>query len=163
MIRWLSSKTASGPVLFTSDVKRLKSAVPGIEKALLPTSLRPTRKQRVKSGKPSKPARVKPRSRPELLLAAALRDARVPEWTEEHRFHDTRRWKFDFAWRAQKLAVEVEGGVWIGGRHTRGSGYAADCEKYTEAALCGWRVLRFVPRTGWVENAVAQILRGLAQ
>ncbi|AUL97471.1 hypothetical protein FORC54_3326 [Vibrio vulnificus] len=37
----------------------------------------------------------------------------------------------------------MEGGTWANGRHTRGKGYAADCEKYNVAALEGWRVLRF--------------------
>lgn len=41
------------------------------------------------------------------------------------------------------LAVELEGGTWANGRHTRGSGYAEDCDKYNQAALLGWRVLRF--------------------
>ena len=54
-----------------------------------------------------------------------------------------RRWRFDFCWRQQKLAVEVEGGTWSRGRHTRGSGFEKDCEKYNTAALLGWIVLRF--------------------
>jgi hypothetical protein len=43
------------------------------------------------------------------------------------------------------LAVEVEGGTWIAGRHTSGSGFAADCEKYNEAIIAGWRILRVTP------------------
>ena len=40
------------------------------------------------------------------------------------------------------IAVEIEGGVWIGGRHTRGKGFLRDIEKYNEAAAMGWRVFR---------------------
>tara|TARA_A100000172_G_scaffold80071_2_gene68622 strand:+ start:2222 stop:2539 length:318 start_codon:yes stop_codon:yes gene_type:complete len=42
------------------------------------------------------------------------------------------------------IAVEVEGGIWTNGRHTRGGHwFAKDCEKYTEAAICCWSVLRY--------------------
>jgi len=61
----------------------------------------------------------------------------------EHRFHPTRRWRFDFAWPAIKVAVEIEGGTWAAGRHTRPAGYAGDCCKYNAAVLLGWRVLRY--------------------
>ncbi len=60
----------------------------------------------------------------------------------EYKFHPDRRWRFDFAWPSVLVAVEVEGGVWSGGRHGRGSGFIGDCEKYGEAAVLGWRVLR---------------------
>lgn len=60
----------------------------------------------------------------------------------EYQFVSNRRWRFDFAWPQQRVAVEVEGGVWTGGRHTRGSGFEKDCEKYGEATLLGWRVFR---------------------
>lgn len=67
----------------------------------------------------------------------------VPE--REYRFHPARRWKFDFAWPDLRVALEVEGGVWVGGRHTSGSGFMKDMEKYNAAALLGWRVLRCTP------------------
>ena len=63
----------------------------------------------------------------------------------EHKFHATRRWRFDYAWPEKYLAVEIEGGTWVGGRHTRGVGYEKDCEKYNTAVSLGWRVLRFTP------------------
>ena len=52
-------------------------------------------------------------------------------------------WRFDFSWPEYKLAVEIEGGVFVRGRHSRGAGFTKDCVKYNSAALKGWRVLRF--------------------
>jgi len=62
---------------------------------------------------------------------------------EEYRFNPHRRWRFDFADPKNRIAVEIEGGVWSLGRHVRGVGYIADCEKYNAAVLDGWRVLRY--------------------
>lgn len=61
----------------------------------------------------------------------------------EVRFDASRRWRFDRAWEGCKLAVEIEGGTWVKGRHSRGSGMRKDAEKYNAATLAGWRVLRF--------------------
>lgn len=65
------------------------------------------------------------------------------EWV----FHGRRRWRFDLAWPHPNdlLAVEVEGGGFIAGRHSRGLGIERDCEKYAEALMLGWRVLRVTP------------------
>ena len=84
-------------------------------------------------------------SKAEESLALQIRAVRLPEPVREHRFHTTRKWRFDFAYPAQKLAIEVEGGVWSGGRHTRGSGFTKDCEKYNAALMNGWRVYRCTP------------------
>lgn len=67
---------------------------------------------------------------------------KLPAPVLEYRFHPKRQWRFDFAWPDQRVALESEGGAWSGGRHTRGAGFAADCEKYSEAAILGWCVLR---------------------
>ena len=67
-------------------------------------------------------------------------DAPLP--ASEHRFHPVRRWRFDFAFPDSCVAVECEGGTWVHGRHTRGAGFRADCEKYNNAAALGWRVFR---------------------
>lgn len=58
-----------------------------------------------------------------------------------------RKWRFDFAWPKHKLALEVEGGVFTGGRHTRGKGFLGDMAKYNAAVSLGWRVARCVPST----------------
>jgi very-short-patch-repair endonuclease len=83
---------------------------------------------------------------PQIFLAL-LRSAGIPPPVTEHRFHPVRLWRMDYAWPARKVALEVEGGVWSGGRHTRGAGFLKDCEKYNAAALAGWLVLRVTPST----------------
>jgi very-short-patch-repair endonuclease len=63
----------------------------------------------------------------------------------EYKFCPTRRWRFDFAIPSVKLAIEIEGGTWIYGRHNRASSIHLDFEKYNNAARLGWRLLRFIP------------------
>jgi very-short-patch-repair endonuclease len=69
----------------------------------------------------------------------------VPPATAEFRFHPKRKWRFDYAWPEHKIALEIDGGVWIRGRHNRAPGFLRDMEKMNEAALLGWRVLRCTP------------------
>ena len=64
----------------------------------------------------------------------------------EHKFHDTRKWRIDFAIIDLKIGIEIEGGVWSGGRHTRGNGFIEDMEKYNAAVTIGWVILRFTPQ-----------------
>lgn len=82
---------------------------------------------------------------------ASVWDARffsgIPAPVAEYRFHKTRKWRFDYAWPDIKVALEIEGGVWTGGRHTRGAGFLRDIEKYNAAAVAGWTVLRCTPDT----------------
>ena len=66
----------------------------------------------------------------------------LPEPVLEHRFHEERQWRFDYAWPEARVAFEREGGTWGSSRHTSGEGYRNDCEKYSEAALAGWVVIR---------------------
>lgn len=64
---------------------------------------------------------------------------------KEYRFHPVRKWRFDYAIIEHKIALEVEGGVWTGGRHTSPQGFLGDIEKYNTATLMGWRVFRVTP------------------
>lgn len=57
-------------------------------------------------------------------------------------FAPPRKWRFDWAWPERMIALEIEGGIWIKGRHTRPSGFIKDMEKYNEAAIRGWRIIR---------------------
>jgi very-short-patch-repair endonuclease len=70
----------------------------------------------------------------------------LPVPQREYRFDAVRRWRFDFAFPEIKLAVEIDGGVWTRGRHTRGAGYGGDMEKFNAATLAGWRVLHYTPQ-----------------
>ena len=78
----------------------------------------------------------------ELKLDFMLGVYGIPPMEKEHRFHTTRRWRFDRAYVEQKIAVEVEGGIWSKGRHSRGKGFSEDCTKYNNAAALGWTVFR---------------------
>ena len=68
----------------------------------------------------------------------------LPQPVREYRFHPTRRWRFDFAWPPQKVALEVSGGryAFAGGRHASDD----DHGKLNAAAAMGWRVLHVSPQ-----------------
>lgn len=78
------------------------------------------------------------------ILIHVIRDEFDLEAVAEHRFHPSRKWRFDLAIPEMKIAIELEGGVFTNGRHTRGQGYVNDCEKYNAANVLGWNVLRYV-------------------
>jgi hypothetical protein len=90
-----------------------------------------------------------------LLTAAGL-----PVPTPEYRFAADRKWRMDYGWPAHKVALEVEGGIWIQGRHSRGSGMSADFVKYNRAAILGWRVVKCVP-SDLMKPATVEMLRGM--
>ena len=88
------------------------------------------------------------------IIRVATQDrSDTPDPEREHRFAPPRKWRFDFAWPSLMLAIEVEGGTWVSGRHNRGRGFEQDCEKYNAAVIRGWRVLRFT--RGMIDNGDA--------
>lgn len=86
-----------------------------------------------------------------------FKDCGLPEPMLEYKFHPSRRWRFDFAWPEYKIALEVEGGIFVYGRHTRGSGFLKDMEKYNAAAMMGWRILRVQPKDLCLQTTVDMI------
>jgi very-short-patch-repair endonuclease len=78
----------------------------------------------------------------------------------EFKFHDKRKWRLDYVigcsprYYAASLAVEIEGGLWTHGRHTRAKGYENDLRKYNAATAMGYRIFRF---------STNQVLRGEAR
>lgn len=96
-----------------------------------------------------------PESAESQVMEALCRCSAGAQVQREWAFHPDRKWRFDFAWAAVKLALEIEGR----GRHQTVIGVLNDCEKYNRALVMGWRVLRF-PATH-VGNPV--YLQGLIQ
>ena len=99
----------------------------------------------------------------ETLLDIQIDDDGLPVPAIEHRFHPTRRWRFDRAWVPYKVACEVEGGIWSRGRHVRGQGFQKDCSKYNEAALLGWLVIRVTAHHIETGKALVWIRRALTE
>lgn len=91
------------------------------------------------------------------IYAALLRQETGGEWVAEHRFHPVRRWRFDFACPALRVAVEIDGGVWTMGRHNRPSGYVRDMDKFNAAARMGWVVLKFTPQQQWTAGTIDMV------
>lgn len=68
-----------------------------------------------------------------------------PELEKEFQFCSDRQWRADYAIESAtgKWLIELDGGVWTGGRHSRGGkGYIEDCMKLNNAALLGYRIIR---------------------
>ena len=98
---------------------------------------------------PKKTQKIAPKTSPYTVAMSKIVGAEV---VAEHRFHETRKWRFDYAIPDMRIALEVEGGVWTGGRHTSSAGFIKDMEKYNRAALLGWLVLRCTPKTLWSDG-----------
>ena len=77
----------------------------------------------------------------------------------EYKFADGRRFRFDY-YHLTGVAIELEGGVWTRGRHTRPSGFLNDMEKYNLAASMGILVFRIPSHdisTKWLYQIIETI------
>jgi very-short-patch-repair endonuclease len=75
-------------------------------------------------------------------------------WNPEYKFSKTRDWRADYAIVGTWVLLEIEGGIFSNGRHTRGSGYERDLEKYNTVSALGYKLFRF---------STAQVLTGKAK
>lgn len=95
---------------------------------------------RVNCDNPPKPSVV------ELLVWQIQHVCNLPAPIREHRFHPTRKWRFDLAWPDRRLAIEIDGVTYEGGRHQRIEGFTKDLHKHNAATLLNWRVLYMTPK-----------------
>jgi very-short-patch-repair endonuclease len=84
-------------------------------------------------------------SQHEERLALHIRAQRLPAPVREFLPIEGRRFRIDFAWPDRRIALEVQGGNWSGGRHTRAGALNAEYEKVNLLVLAGWRVLLVSP------------------
>lgn len=94
-------------------------------------------------------------------IEALCRADKLPLPVFELRFAPPRRWRLDVAWEAEKVALDIQGGIYVAGRHTRGAALEKEHEKLNRAAALGWRVLFTAPRKlseHW--PSVVQAIRG---
>lgn len=91
---------------------------------------------------------------PYKVFELALIKIGLPEFKREYKFHPDRKWRIDFCWPKEKLAVEIEGGTWTShSRHTKGKGFLGDLEKYNSLVMYGYALLRFTPEQ--CQNGIA--------
>ena len=111
-------------------------------------------------GMPHKPrtaVRTTSASFPSLCRAVG-----VPVPVPEFKFHPTRKWRIDWCWPEHRIGLEVDGGIWRNGRHTRGAGWLKDTEKLNAAAVLGFRMLRATPQqmaTGEILTTLQEVFR----
>lgn len=76
-----------------------------------------------------------------VTLDAFLQLVQCQAYEREVRLVPHRRWRADVGWPAHHVALELQGGLYVGGHHVQGKGYEEDCEKILVATEAGWRVL----------------------
>lgn len=122
----------------------------------------------------STPKKKSGKSELEKMFDLKLRQYRVPHYERELRFAQPRMFRFDFAWEASMIAVEIEGFVilpaQVAGRrmmiamggHASPDGLKRDIEKHNIATFLGWRVLRFHSHQVKSGEAISTLLRMFA-
>lgn len=100
-----------------------------------------------------------------MKLANALLEIHLRElglsFVREYKFHPERKWRFDYVLSPKGkqtglnvCAVEIEGGLYVNGGHSRGKAYELNLEKYNAAVAMNWTLFRF---------STGQVLRGEAK
>lgn len=89
----------------------------------------------------------------------------LPPPEPEFEFCPGRKWRFDWLFRKgrRKVALEVQGGLFIRGRHTQGAALLKEYEKLSEAAILGYRVVFCTPKDIESGAAFALVKRALEE
>lgn len=115
------------------------------------------------------------------IVKAFFRQYGIPEPVFELKFHNERRWRFDLSWKGctcsgqfkegsscgmgclenVRVALEIQGGIFIQGRHSRGAALLKEWEKLNEAACDGWRILYCQPKDLLTKQMADTIRRAL--
>jgi very-short-patch-repair endonuclease len=80
------------------------------------------------------------------VLTAWCRGRGLPDPEPEYEFHPARKWRWDICFPERMVAVEIDGGLYVQGRHSRGAEREKDMEKHAEGICLGWRLLVVSPR-----------------
>lgn len=80
------------------------------------------------------------------IVIAYFRSQGLPEPEFEFKFCEMRKFRFDIAFPSQKVAIEVQGGLWIKGAHSRPVGIKRDMSKRNLATILGWKIIEVQPK-----------------
>lgn len=87
---------------------------------------------------------MKKQSQLEFRFLLWLKEWKIDHlFVREYRFHPDRRWRLDFYSEKYRVGVELEGGLFTYGGHSRGAGYLKNLEKYNAATAMGIRLFRY--------------------
>ena len=99
----------------------------------------------------------------ENAFAMQLDAVGLDGYVREYQAIPGRRFRFDFCWVKERLAVEIQGGTYSRGAHARPLGIKRDYEKGNLAVQFGWKVLQFdadMVKSGQALEFTEKMLRG---
>lgn len=96
------------------------------------------------------------------VVLAYFKEMRLPYCVPEFTFCEGRKFRWDFAFVDERVALEVQGGVWNRGAHGRGTGIVRDMEKFNLGLTLGWRVVTCRPDDVCVMDTVDTLKKVLA-
>ena len=97
------------------------------------------------------------------IVLAYFKSCGLPPPIIEYRFYLGRRHKSDFAWPTEKVALEVQGGVYTGQAHGSITGILKGIEKDNLYSMAGWLQLKCLPNTLLKQDTVNMIQRCLSK